>query len=427
MNELVDKRTKNSKTFALGGNKYRLEVGKYSHAMKNGIYVPTDTLVEAENGTDSDAGMNYIARSRFENLDYDIRFGKNDPVWMKIKHLPTNKTVVFKPKNNTNKPDHVVSGNKIFVSQAWPGIDMEIFVTDKGTKTNYIITSGAGQRVIEFTVSGDISAAVVSRPWYTPAHATLPAGHPRISRVYPPAAIAGNVLSYDFRSVPIGTVIDPEVSFGEQLTDGGIRHNPAGTSWANTRNAAVSTEAPSINGGQPNLGTYNDYNGGSPYIDRAFLRFDTSGIPEGSTILSAAWDISLNASRFGDAESGWAFCKATWVPPMTSVQFGALNGEAVMDKNRTAAVANNITGAFTDLSFVVAGGFTPLSIRNYHDYANAQPSDYSYYNFLGSSYSNPLNRPSISVEYEEGPPPPTSASSRGDFGFWGQFRWRGWR
>lgn len=400
MNEIVELRGRHHKVFELGGGRYRLETGNHPHTFKNNLWLPVDTTVETESGTDADVGLNYIARSRFEALDYDIKFGKNDPVWMKIKHIPTNKKITFKPRQNNNNPDHVIAGNKISVSQAWDGIDMEIYVTNRGTKTNYIITSAAGQRVIEFDVNGDVGGFRVSTPWYKRNDTGLPDGHPLIPTIYVPVAFSSGRLSYDFRQVPVGTVVDPSVTAEiEDGTDGYIRHNPASTSWADCRNATTSSSAPAIDGPQPCLGTYNDYNGGSPYIDRGFLRFDTSSIPAGSTVSAATYDISLNQAVLGDAESGWAFCKASWVAPMTAAQFGDLNFANVTAKDRRAAVANNIVGDFTDLTFVVAEGITPLAIRNYHDYGNSQPSSFSYFNFLGSGFGEAPLRPHITVEY----------------------------
>lgn len=201
MKEIIERRSRNGKVFDLGGGKFRAELGNHSHCLKNGVWVPTDETVDIADGTA--AGFNYFAKSRANVSDYDIRFGKNDPLWMKITSIPLGKSVTLKPKGSKNKPNCVVVGNKITVTQAWDGIDVELFLTKNGVKSNFIITSTAGQRTIEFDVNGDFSSFNFGAPFVKTSH-PVP--------VIVPHVFSKDVLSYDFRNLPVGTVVDPTVT-----------------------------------------------------------------------------------------------------------------------------------------------------------------------------------------------------------------------
>lgn len=397
MNEIVEKRTRRSKTFELGGGKYRFEIGNHSHANKAGLWLPTDPAVESEAGTDSAVSMNYIARSRFEFLDYDIRFGKNDPVWMKIKHLPSGKTVVFKPRNNNNRPDHVIQGNKIMVSQAWDGIDMEIFVTDFGVKTNYIITSAAGQRVVEFNVQGDISDFKSGPPWYFVAGDPVPRNIPR--------ALTSGVMSYDFRGVPIGVKIDP--SFSAQTDD------------SVTKDTSFTADSPLLNShanGYTWLGIGQLSGAGPTKIWRTLIQFDLSSITDTDvSVTNAAMTLYTEDGSAGGhsyelrriRRSFWEETNACWNFYYNSNYWdGAGASDTSTDifpdvvgsgshTGKTANEAHPITGLDADIADILSNQAVYYGWRLSGDEGASQ-----WFQFQASSDANSAVRPKLAFDYE---------------------------
>lgn len=396
MNEIVEKRTRRSKTFDLGGGKYRLETGNHSHANKSGLWLPADISVESEAGTDSDVSMNYIARSRFEFLDYDIRFGKNDPVWMKIKHLPSGKTVVFKPQNNNNRPDHTIQGNKILVSQAWDGIDMEIFVTDFGVKTNYIITSAAGQRVVEFKVSGDVGNFKSSPPWYVVAGDPVPKSVPR--------TISSGIMSYDFRSVPIGVKIDP--SFSVQTDD------------TSTKDTSFTADSPILNShanGYPWLGIGQLSGVGPTKVWRTLIAFDLSAITDTSvTVTNAEMTLYTEDGTAGThsyelhriRRSNWSEVNCCWNFYLNSNYWDGVGASDTSTdifpdvvgsgshSGHVSNAANIITGLDADLETILSDQSVYYGWR-----LNGDEGASLWFQFKASSTANAAYRPKLAFDY----------------------------
>lgn len=425
MQEVVEKRSRTGKVFDLGSGKFRAEIGNHSHVLKNGLWIPAQTAIDSENGTDSDTGLQYIAKSMSAFLDYDIKFGKNDPVWMKIKHVPTGKKITFKPKKNTNRPNHVVAGNKLTVFQAWDGIDMEIYVTDQGTKTNYIITSAAGQRVVEFDVAGDVSSAQISPAWYKQV-----GGLPYVEV---PKSFTAGVLSYDFRSVPVGTVVDPTVTLQPSTAD-----------------AATPSSAPTFtyNAGIIWFGNPT----GSASQTRAFIKFDLSSISAGATVNDAY--ISLKVNDAGAPVSGENtevfYLKRDWVE--NQVNWNAYSSgnswqtAGAAGANDIGSPAISTTYYLQGTDFAVGDWLTFDVTSSANDIVNGTYTNYGwrigwadaaaqnvnrYWGFDSRSAATEANRPKLTVDYTEATtgggsttPTPVSFNPAGKQYLFGL---RGWR
>lgn len=396
MNEIIEKRGRKSKTFDLGGGKYRFECGKHSHTKKSGLWLPTDTTVESENGVDTEVGRQYKARSRFESLDYDIRFGKNDPVWMKLKHIPSGKVVVLDPKGNKVNPDHTVSGNKIFVSQPWDGIDMEIFVTDNGVKTNYIITSAAGQRVIEFKVTGDVASFKSHAPWYVLPGNPVPVTVPR--------AFASGVMSYDFRGVPIGTKIDP--AFSAQPND------------SVTKDTSFTADIPTLNSdanGYTWLGIGQLSGIGPLKVWRSLIQFDLSDITDTDvSVTNAAMTLYAEDGTAGGhsyelrriRRSDWNEVNACWNFYLNSNYWdGAGASDTSTDifpdvvgsgshTGKTANEAHTLTGLDADIAAILADQSVYYGWR-----LSGDEGDSAWFQFQSSSDANAAVRPKLTFDY----------------------------
>lgn len=302
MNELIEKRGRHSRTFDLGGGQRRVEVRQDLHVRKSGLFVPVNASVAKEMGDDPETGVKYAARSISDFLDYDIKFNDKNPASMSLKHLPTNKTIKVDPRDSNKKPDNTVAGNKISVSQLWSGIDAEIFIGPGGLKTNYIVTSAAGRRVVEFDIKGDTSSFRIARPWYLKAGEKVPTTLPMV--------FSGGVLTYDFREVPVGATVDP--SFSAQPDD---------SSTADTSIWAGAQSSNSDNIGYAFLGMGQLNGPGATGIWRSLIKFDLSAITDTSVSVTNAsltlyaLDGTAGAHSYGikQMRRSWGESTCTWL------------------------------------------------------------------------------------------------------------------
>lgn len=413
MEEIIEKRTRRSKTFDLGNGKFRLETGRYRHTQKNGLWLPIDNTIESENGVDSDTGLQFVARSRQEMHDYSVRFGKNNPAWVKIKHLDSGKKLVFKPKNGNANPDHVVTDNKISVSQVWPGVDMEIFVTDTGIKSNYLITSSAGQRVIELNTSGDLADFRVAKPWYRAADSPVP--------VTVPTAFASGVLSYDFRNVPVGSVVDPLVSLQPDATAG--------------IETSMNADNPNIVGGAdtwPFIGVGQLSGAGPTKVWRPLIKFDLSSITDTTVVVSGATLTVYDSDGTAGAHSyvmnrvkrDWLENYATWNYYKSATYWETAGAGAESDIYLTplgscayfgmsVGTARHFTGFDADIEAMLADQSTNFGWRISGDEGAA-----GWFQWHSSDYATADKRPMLSFSYEV-PAPGGGSSPSPSFNFGG--------
>lgn len=382
--EVLEKRGPTSKVFDLGSGKFRAEIGNHSHTLKRGVWIPTDTSIVAESGTDS--GLQYIAKSRAEFLDYDVKFGKSDPVWMKLKHIPTGNKVTFKPKNNDNKPDRTVVGNKISVSQVWDGIDMEIFVTDNGIKSNYILTSTAGQRVVSFDVTGDVASFRVSPPWYRNALGFF---------VFPPVSFSGGVLSYDFTQVPVGTVIDPTLTTGaSDVTAREMR--ASGSPWSSVRGATTANDY--VNNLSDASLAFVAYDAGTYYCARTFVGFDTSSIGAGATVSAA----SINWKVTHKGAGSITHCYHSGSNPAVADDFDLVGSTEATERKTVSGLTLSAfnTWSFVDYSGIATTGITKLVTRGAtRDFDNVAPTGYDDWCNAYSGAASSGDRPYLTIDY----------------------------
>jgi hypothetical protein len=412
MNEIIEKRSRRGKIFDLGNGLFRAEIGNHFHCLKNGLWIPTDTSIDSEAGQDEDTTLNFVVKNRANAMEYDIKFGKNDIVWMKVKHLPTNKIIVFKPKLNNNNPDYTLSGNKLYVSQAWDGIDMEIFVSDFGTKTNYIITSSVGQRVVEFKVSGDLQAFRVSAPFYEVDG----------EMVVVPSSFSSDVMSYDFRNVPIGTKIDPTVTLDESYSEGAWTYVRTGANWATIIGSGdASTVAEATTGAvrvarivAPTLA-----------CSRGFFGFDTSSLEDAYVVSEAK--LIVKAHTLSPAADSVVVQKSNAVDIGNVSSWGAVTGPIGSVVSIAGKSVDDTITLDIPVTAINKEGITYLFTRNYeNDYLNSAPSSetqrfYAY----GPADATPGNRAYLTVNYNA----VVTNSSKADFKFKSSnpFRTFGWK
>lgn len=354
MSEIVSKRTKTSRTFDLGGGKYRVESGPIFHTFKNSAWVPVDTSISVEEGTDVVTGEKYSAKTAGDFLDFDIKFKKDSPLSVTLGYIPKNKTITFSPVGENKKPNVLVTGQKMHVDQAWDGIDVDLFVTSSGIKTNYIITSAYGQKVIQFDVKGDVPSFHISRPWYiTPTH-QFP--------IFVPTNFDGETLQYDFTHVPVGTTVDPSVT----AVDGTAQWIQANnSSWATVRSASSGSV-------QNNYYiVYSEYypGDGNYYLYRSFPTFDCSSVS--GVVNSATFKITLSTAVQNVGEL--VIFQGTQASPLTSNDYDNFNyGE--LGYIAVSGWSVGQTKSFSiDPSSINVGGTTKLCMSSSYDSDNSAP------------------------------------------------------
>ena len=264
--ELIEKRKKNSRTFLLDNGELKTEIGAVSFSEKNGLFIPTDTDLKIENGKDNDTDINYEVKNNSLANDYDITFGENNIGFVKMKYIPENKIITIDPLLSNKTAGYSLLKNKMVIVDLWEGIDIEIFITDYGFKSNYIIKSILGQRIISYQLDGDVRDIKFGVPFYIRQNV------PVLVKTYQ----VGSVLSYDFTDVPVGVVVDPTTTFQPTTP--------------NSFDTNIFQEYPTLNQyASETIGTTNGNN--STTAQRFLHRFDVSSISPPVTVSSCTYSI----------------------------------------------------------------------------------------------------------------------------------------
>lgn len=147
----------------------------------------------------------------------------------------------------------------------------------------------------------------------------------------------------------------------------------------------------------------------SSNIRRGFITFDTSDLPDDSTILTASLFMD-NDGSVGSPEV--ALIQTTQADPeaLAVSDYSALTLNSAPEG---ASRRSSFTSGYDEWEFNTTGkgwisktGFTKLGLREAHDMDNSDPSGGSYYIFFWySSPDAPAGAPKLSITYEEGAPP----------------------
>lgn len=176
-----------------------------------------------------------------------------------------------------------------------------------------------------------------------------------------------------------------------------------GTSWATIR--ASTTGSVSAN----SLAMTTSKDGVTFYLGRFFIPFNTSSIPVGSVINSAT--ISLYRDDAVRAFSNTNTDTLELIPSSqsdpTTLATGDMDNISFSTKG-SVSMASTSNGAYfnftlSDLTQVVAGGYTKLAVVAGRDYSNTAPTGDT---FIGCQNAAAANPPKIVVNYT---PPSGSA------------------
>jgi hypothetical protein len=134
-------------------------------------------------------------------------------------------------------------------------------------------------------------------------------------------------------------------------------------------------------------------------IQRGFLYFDTSGIPSGSTINSAALSVYIYSHSYGPTLCA---LKGTQGSTLATSDFAAYSGSSYGTIGTTSNGYQTINLDATGKSDIVCAGTTKYCIMEYtYDYSNSAPSGtYAYTGYYYAS-ENSTNTPKLVIDYTE--------------------------
>lgn len=241
--EIVGLRTRNSKTFDLGGGKRRLEVGGHYHHFKNGEWVESDRTLYT-------VGNKVITGEFPFPIDFDlstrtatIDFGTTQ--------------VTVSPTLGVRSPTVTTSPDEILLAGLWRSVDVRVHVVKNiGLKFTYTKTASNAPTQIAWQLGGDYQnfiGAVGYDDQTTGEWVTVP------------STLVNGLLTIDISGVPVGQEIDPTFSVAS-----------SGDDWyLNTTSSFYGT------------GTYVAFGASSSYSYNAGIIFSNVTIPQGATITTA--------------------------------------------------------------------------------------------------------------------------------------------
>jgi len=310
--EVVSKRTATSKTFDLGGGKFRLEAGGHAHHGPPGAMVETSRAF-IDDPTEFRSGQHPCDVGLPKNYAQPMRFGHGRD------------TVIVRPLDFKTPPARIFLENDVVTyAQAYDGIDVLYRLTNTGLKAVYRITSEAGQRKISFEVSGEFDK-YHQAPFWMDESESIP------QRVDVPFSADGSTRTYDFTSVPVGTDVDP--TFAPAADDDCVSR----------RQDAVN---PGYVVGDTDAAWGSVYSGGTDYtkLGIAFRLIDVT-IPQGVTIDSCTANLEANASTAGTTVYAYISCEdVDSAASFTGVDASAFDVRAA---NNTTARTSWTTPPFT--------------------------------------------------------------------------------
>jgi len=159
------------------------------------------------------------------------------------------------------------------------------------------------------------------------------------------------------------------------------------------------------------------------YIDRGFLSFDTSDIPDGATIISATLTLYHESfTGYNGVTSGLLYLVNSTQASGTALANGDYDALGTTQGNSTAiwvGAAYYGSNAYvlnsTGLSWISKTGYTTLALRTNYDKNDSSPGTGVSLGFRGSFYSsnNSSNKPTLTVNYNEVPTAPTGLDPTG--------------
>jgi hypothetical protein len=137
------------------------------------------------------------------------------------------------------------------------------------------------------------------------------------------------------------------------------------------------------------------------YIDRFFLPFDTSAIPDNATITSAVLSVYVDSTSGGARD--WCLVNTTQADPTSLAsgdysKMGSTEGATRQTVSSTGWL--DFTLNATGLSWINKQGYTLLGLRDNKDLDNVAPTDDTVKMLRTANYSDPTYRPKLVITYD---------------------------
>jgi len=372
--EVVSKRTATSKTFDLGGGKFRLEAGGHAHHGPPGAMVETSRAF-IDDPTEFRSGQHPCDIRLPGGYAQPLRFGHGQD------------TVIVRALDFNTPPSFgVLEDDVVTYEQAYDGIDVLYRLTNTGLKAVYRITSEAGQREISFEVSGDFDK-------YHQAPFWMDESEPIPVRVDVPFTANGSTRTYDFTSVPVGTDVDPTLGPAASYAANGTYANDA--DWSNARNGIGNYQA-TYETPRSNCRLFDD----KYRVYRGCDIFDTSSIDDEATIGTTTFGPYISETGTGDSAYTLVVAPTSGGTELSASET-ALEGWGTVSAGGEASSTTGRRSVTVDTAVITINktGYTHIGSRSTRELDNEAPSGTT--SFGVTWYAEDGDYPStLTVEYE---------------------------
>jgi len=169
-----------------------------------------------------------------------------------------------------------------------------------------------------------------------------------------------------------------EVTIYSSTADGYVYYEENPGTWASVRAAATGSGVDAAGASIPAMAEFEYDYGGEDFwssIQRAFLYFDTSSLPDGATIDSVV--LHLNYANDAVGSPKWSAQTGTQADTLTTADFDSFSGNTFGQTITLSGAPGYRTITFNaeGLAAINTTGATKICVREYdHDYLNSSPA-----------------------------------------------------
>lgn len=183
MDEVITKRTENTKTFDLGNGKMALQVfNSPIHHLEDGQFVDTDFTLH-----------DLLTEIKSGSYPYPVSFDKR----LRSLTIVLNGHPITISPINPKLPTVVMQGQNVWLKGLWDGVDVLLSLGAYGLDIHYKVASLTGKRVVAWNITDP--DGVFSNTTLT--YGTEP-------QVAVPNTYEAGVYSIDLSSVPVGSEVE---------------------------------------------------------------------------------------------------------------------------------------------------------------------------------------------------------------------------
>lgn len=391
--ERLDRRNRYQKHYDLGGGQFRLE----SHSMPIHENDGLGNWVEIDNYLEPITDPDYSHKTR--RHDFEVKLSK----YKQPLEVSSNGETVKVDPQGASQVTGIESGNQITYIDAYNNVDVERIIVNGGLKTNYILKGAGHPTSFSFKITG-------KREWIKkPFFEGLNDGH-KLSETHPiDDSWNGDTYTFilpDLTGLTYPITIDPSIAPLSGTGDGRVRYEAA-AAWDTAHSAGSGADVVTTDTtGQ--IGAWRETSAPIYSIRRSAFFFDTSAIPDGSTIDS----ITLTLVADSVQNSGDTY----YVTPYTETALDNVDDYVRTKWGWTGSAFPNggsllisTTGSkviTVDKTVITINqsGTTSIGLLGSKDWTNTAPTDNTQRSMVvrWSDYTGTTSDPVLTVNYTEG-------------------------